>query len=30
MTIATLTGHACKSVGPYCIVMDNGSAKKGS
>ena len=28
MTIATLTGHACKSVGPYCIVMDNGLAKK--
>ena len=28
MTIATLTGHACISVGPYCIVMDNGLAKK--
>jgi len=28
MTIATLTGHAIRCVGPYCIVMDNGLAKK--
>ena len=28
MTIATLTGHAIRCVGPYCIVMDNGAAKK--
>lgn len=28
MTIATLTGHAKLSYGPYTIVMDNGPAKR--
>ena len=27
-TIATLTGHARLSVGPYTAIMDNGVAKK--
>lgn len=27
ITIATLTGHACRSVGPYSIAMDNSVAK---
>ena len=29
LTIATLTGHAVRSYGPYCAVMDNGVAKLG-
>ena len=27
MTLATLTGHAVRSYGPYTAVMDNGVAK---
>eukprot|EP00128_Syssomonas_multiformis_P007860 Colp12_sorted_trinity150504_noHs@987 len=30
MTIATLTGHAVRAVGPYSIAMDNGPARAGN